>query len=173
MGQVAATTHILPAAAKRFPEMRQLHAYWLARTPEDALLPGRQHIDPVEMPRALLPFLALIALEKGARRRYRVRLAGTAFRNWAPLEFTGRSLDELAGGEGGHEFSAMLESVVTGPAVRYLSSASVLPSCGHVWLHRLGMPLARNGYDPDMILGIMLPARTGEESTICGADAAQ
>jgi hypothetical protein len=165
---------MLPAAAKRFSEMRQLHAYWLARTPEDVLLPGRQHIDPVEMPKALLPFLALIDIEKrGPRRRYRIRLAGTAFRHWSPLEFTGRYIDELAEAGGYPEFSTMLDQVVTEPAVRYLSSASVLPSRDYVRLHRLGMPLARNGYDPDMILGIMLPGRAEEELTVCEADAAQ
>lgn len=41
------------------PEQRCLYEYWHSKRPSDAALPGRQHVDPLEIP-SLLPHLFLI-----------------------------------------------------------------------------------------------------------------
>src|SRR5262245_8459779 len=74
-------------------ELQQLYAYWRARFPGGAaLLPGRQHIDPLDIPR-LLPSVQLADVEPGPRIRY--RLVGANLVQHHDVNFTGRTLDEV------------------------------------------------------------------------------
>ena len=63
-----------PATAK--PEIVALYDYWRSKAPADGTLPGRKHIDPLDIP-TLLPHIWLVDVVD-APRRFRVRLLGTA-----------------------------------------------------------------------------------------------
>lgn len=64
------------------------YAYWCSRKNEGAL-PGRQHIDPTDIP-ALLPDIMILDYVEGL---YRCRLAGTRVVEHFGQEVTGRILD--------------------------------------------------------------------------------
>jgi hypothetical protein len=63
-----------PATAK--PEIVALFDYWRSKAPAEGTLPGRRHIDPLDVPR-LLPHIWLVDVVDEPR-RFRVRLLGTA-----------------------------------------------------------------------------------------------
>lgn len=72
--------------------LRELFGYWQGKL-AGRRMPARRDIDPVEVPR-LLPNLMLADVVDGGR-RIRFRLAGTAIREIAGIELTGRYLDEI------------------------------------------------------------------------------
>lgn len=77
------------------PLLQSLYEYWLGRRHGRAV-PERRDIDPLDMPRNLLPHLLLVELH-GARPRIRYRLIGTAISERYGEDFTGRYLDEVSG----------------------------------------------------------------------------
>lgn len=140
------------------PRMRQIYDYWRDRLPEDRLLPGRQHIDPLEMPKEVLPYLSLIEVQRAETgRRFRFRLAGTAYRDWAPFDYTGRFLEDLPDTPERGRLFEMFDKIVNQPTVHYMVSRRLFGNHNGARLRRLGLPLASGGYDVDMILAVMLP----------------
>lgn len=73
-----AETFSLPDSAH--PAMHQAFAYWLSVRPETGLLPGRQHLDPLAMPR-ILPYVWLMEVHPAPPGtdipRFRFRLVGS------------------------------------------------------------------------------------------------
>jgi hypothetical protein len=142
--------------------VQQGHAYWRALRPVANLLPealpGRQHIDPVQIP-ALLPHLWLLdvvhdpAAQSGLRLRY--RLIGSHVELGFGQIRTGRWFDDVE------------PAFATDPLLRAPYEAAVLrhepsyrrgkPRFVHnntaAALERLMLPLAGNGRDVDMLLG--------------------
>ncbi|MFN4163042.1 MAG: PAS domain-containing protein [Ferrovibrio sp.] len=86
----ASTLSVLPD-----PLLQTLYEYWLERR-HGRVVPERRDIDPLDMPRRLLPHLLLVELE-GPRPRIRYRLIGTAIGERYGEDFTGRYLDEVSG----------------------------------------------------------------------------
>src|SRR5262249_16923216 len=88
----------LPPAASG-PEFRALLDYWIAKFPEEdsagSRLPGRQHIDPADLPARYLAQLLLLDVVPATPRRFRFRVAGTAFSSIAGRDVTGLHYDEL------------------------------------------------------------------------------
>lgn len=77
------------------PRHEQFYDYWLAKSPGEGLLPGRQHIDPIDIP-LLMPWIFLIdVIREGDRLRYRHRLVGTQIAEWMGYDTTGKYYDEL------------------------------------------------------------------------------
>lgn len=77
------------------PRHEQFYDYWRAKAPGDGLLPGRQHIDPIDIP-LLMPWIVLVdVVREGDRLRYRHRLVGTQIAEWAGYDTTGKYFDEL------------------------------------------------------------------------------
>lgn len=77
------------------PRHEQFYDYWLEKSPGDGLLPGRQHIDPIDIP-LLMPWIFLIdVVREGGRIRYRLRLVGTQIAEWIGHDTTGKFYDEL------------------------------------------------------------------------------
>lgn len=77
------------------PLLQSLYDYWLSRR-HGHVAPDRRDIDPLDMPRTLLPHLLLVELE-GAAPRVRYRLIGTEISTRYGEDFTGRYLDEVSG----------------------------------------------------------------------------
>src|SRR5436190_8237553 len=69
-------------------------AYWRRIRPDAGQLPGRQHFDPLEIPR-LLPFLGLADVIYTPAPRFRVRLIGTRLVDIFGGGVVGNYLDEL------------------------------------------------------------------------------
>jgi hypothetical protein len=76
-------------------EIPRLGAESWAALCADGGLPGRNDIDPLKLPRAVLPHILLIDVEDGAARRFRWRLIGTHTTTVLGRDSTGRYLDEV------------------------------------------------------------------------------
>jgi hypothetical protein len=153
--------YVLPPDATG-AEFRELLAYWQSKVQPDRL-PGRQHIDPTELqPRHLSHLLLLEVMEAaapGLRRRYRVRIAGTAFSTIAGRDVTGLYYDEIGAPERVIQVIKALDLVVERRAPVFLSGRLSIPSEDYVWVKRLYLPLAQDGNKVDMILAIWLAER--------------
>lgn len=141
----------LPQTAEE-PDFVALFEYWCRQAPA-GLLPGRQHLDPLDMPRDLLPRIVLFDVERALDGpQFRVRLAGTKVVEMLGREPRGTRLHELGLAEAGNLISALKAAVTLGAPVVY-SAPLILPSKRHLWARRIGLPLARDGVTVDMVLG--------------------
>lgn len=128
--------------------LKPLHAIWESGRDGDSL-PSRAHFDPVTMPPALLPWITIFDVENDPT-RFRVRLVGTGIVGAMGIDTTGEYLDALSGTE------ALLARSTWALENRKAYYAEDLPL---TWTHEeykhysvVGMPLAANGHDIDMLL---------------------
>lgn len=134
-------------------EQRRLYEYWSSKRPCDAVLPGRQHVDPLEIP-SLLPHLFLIDVERQPL-RFRYRVVGTQLEPELGGKLTGMWLDEVFEDFGGSLLEKQLMSVSqSGKPIHH--KGPLLPSIdkGFLWIERLILPLARDGSTIDMLMGV-------------------
>ena len=109
------------------PDFVQLFDYWCRQAPPGRL-PGRQHLDPLDLPRDMLPLLMLFDVEAaidGAQ--FRVRLAGTKVVQLLGREPRGLLLQQLGLTEAGNLTSTFRAAVTLGAPVVY-SAPLTLPS---------------------------------------------
>lgn len=160
----------LPPAANG-PEFRALLDYWIARFPKadsigeksaDGLvrLPGRQHIDPADLPARYLAQLLLLEVVPGNPRRFRFRVAGTALAGIVGRDVTGLHYDELGGTpDRMAPVARALDLVADHGRPVFVEGPLTLPSDDFFWVRRLGLPLARDGRNVDMVLGLWMAQR--------------
>lgn len=149
----------LPAGAGVDPAFARLHAYWLGKC-LDGKLPGRAAIDPLDLPRDLLPGIALLEIEHGsAGRRYRLRLFGSDLEAMTGgSNETGRYYDELVDQPGLYEkLDGLLNILITERRPVYFQAPSGAADRGFLWFGRLALPLAADGQTVDMILALVRP----------------
>ena len=78
--------------AMSHPDTQAMHAYWSAKC-AGRRMPSRADIDPLGMPRRLLPFISIVEAVPDAR-RYVYRLVGTADVQVRGFDPTGKSIHE-------------------------------------------------------------------------------
>ncbi|HLI11868.1 MAG TPA: PAS domain-containing protein [Alphaproteobacteria bacterium] len=148
----------LPTEASE-PEFVDLYGYWRRIAPSGRL-PGRQHVDPAELPPRILSHLLLLDVVRGPDDlAFRFRLAGTAFAELVGREVTGLCYHEIAAPEQTAAFLTALRRIATMREPAYLVEPLSVPSRDYVKIKRLGLPLARDGEMVDMIIGSFLPIR--------------
>jgi len=136
------------------PKLHRLLDYWVSKKPADAL-PGRQHIDPLEIPDLLAALFLIDVVRQVGGPRFHFRLMGSDFVSTLGRDFTGQWLDEAAPPESRQAlvdgYIAMLET--REPAYR----RSHLYAYGreHINYERLTCPLARDGKTVDMLIGVI------------------
>jgi hypothetical protein len=131
------------------------YAYWRARRPSMALLPSRQDIDPLEMPRSVLPWVNLIEVHRDdAALRYRHRLVGTGILDMRNRDGTGRWFEELYDEVRRTRVRRVLDLVVTDGLPRVLKDDLGNTGRAHRTLHSLVMPLATDGVTVDMLMAV-------------------
>jgi PAS domain-containing protein len=132
----------------------RLWQYWRSIHPSAGGLPGRQHVEPLDMA-DLLAWLWLVDVAREPL-RFRFRLVGTGHRRMLGTDVTGRWIDEALPGfeqqEGYGDF-------IAGAAgqIRYCRRPPEFPldrSCAAI--ERILLPLARDGASVDMLLGMTL-----------------
>ena len=152
----------LPPAASG-PEFRALLDYWIARFPKDDVagdrLPGRQHIDPADLPPRYLAQLLLLEVVPASPRRFRFRVAGTAFSTIAGRDVTGLHYDEVGTRDQVSAVIAAFDLVVDHARPVFLEGGLSFPSDDHYWVRRLGLPLAQDGRNVDMVLALWAAQR--------------
>ncbi|MGH6619224.1 MAG: PAS domain-containing protein [Alphaproteobacteria bacterium] len=144
--------------------IREAVAYWLSIKPGQAL-PGRQHLDPVDIPH-LLPNVWLIDVKRNPL-RFVFRLVGTGVVEFFGNDPTGRRLDEVF-----DEFEQTVAykdfcSVAEDKEPRWRRGTPVLFHLEKFSrIERVYLPLARNGYDVDMIFCLSVFGVHGAEKSM-------
>ena len=146
-----------------------LHRYWCGIRPADAL-PGRQHLDPADIP-ALLPTIRLYDVHRDPW-RFKYRLVGTELVRMLGHDPTGSWFDGTLGKDGATHSHADLVFVAEGRGISYRRGFPLhfLPHKDHLTSERILLPLARNGSDVDIVLGFTVhhpvpaPVRSGRAS---------
>jgi len=130
----------------------QLYGYWLSIRPPPELLPARHDMSPTDIPR-LLPWLWLADVHRG--RRFRYRLVGTVHVDAFGSNTAGHWYDEahphFQRSTAYPQFVAVAER---GKVAFYRGPPAFLIHAPWKIIERLILPLARNGRDVDMLLGI-------------------
>ncbi len=133
------------------PRFRAIADYLAGRAPP-GLLPGRQHIDAVDL-RAHLPFVNLVDVVRDAGRlRYRFRLMGTAQVDATGRDMTGCWFDDVLSAADYRWVAERFGHVVRLRRPDLAERVLPYPDRAHVRYRRVVFPLARNGVTVDMLL---------------------
>jgi hypothetical protein len=140
------------------PDIAAIIAYWTRIAPPGRL-PGRQHLEPLDIPR-LLPKLWLLdviaAPESPLLWHFRYRLVGTMMVEGFGCDPTGRLLHQAwpniaARGGTYHHYV----DVVRQPRISFRRGAPVFDgNQDYRWLERVLLPLARDGEHVDVVLAL-------------------
>ena len=147
------------------PKIAAIYDYWRRIAPGLGVLPGRQHLDPVDIPR-LLPHVWLVDVV-GSPRRFRCRLIGTALqrsRTGTPLR-PGVYVDDPVAPELKEKVLSEFRFVAeTGQPLWFRGKANA-PHVKQIFeLERLYLPLAADGVAVNMLLCMsILYESTGKE----------
>jgi len=131
--------------------------YWCAMADRLGRIPGRQHVDPLaiaaENPEAL-PHLWLLDVERNPY-RFRCRLVGGALKRAGAVHRVGDYLDTLVDHSRPNNLQQRLIAVCERHMPDFRGGPPQLPHDRYVAeVHRLSLPLARDGTTVDMILNV-------------------
>ena len=131
--------HSLPFLDDRI--LLNLAAYWSAKRGQHPM-PARSAIDPLDMPRRLLPHLALVE-PTGQGQEIRFRLVGTELVQRFGRDATGKTSTELYAGSDylGH-LESIYGSVFADAQPLYVENTRVWREEGHGRMRRLLLPVA-------------------------------
>jgi hypothetical protein len=143
------------------PKLAKLWEYWNTKR-GTRLMPARADLDPLEIPR-LLPVVYLLDVLHDPL-RFRVRLVGTAVREFAGEDFTGQPVDENLYDNRADDAVDVLKQVVERKAPIAVRGNAIFEQ-GREWQKNeaLIMPLSSDGVTVDMLLGANGPATQFEE----------
>lgn len=131
------------------------YAYWLSRKPGPALVPSRQDIDPLEMPRTLLPWINLIEVHRAdGGLQYRHRLVGTGIVDMRNRDGTGQWFADLYDHARLTRVRRVLDQVVRDSQPRILQDDLGNTGRSYRTLHSLVLPLAADGVTIDMLMAV-------------------
>jgi len=135
----------------RHPKIEQIFEYWRALHPAPDRLPGRQHFDPVSVPK-LLSNIYLIEIV-GRPPRFRFRLLGeNIIRSGGPGR-PGKFVDELPRTDVGTYLQDQLIGVLEDRNPAYYKGPPTLVHHAHVTLlEGIMLPLAADGIEIDNFL---------------------
>ena len=151
-----APSFTLPADAS--PKIRELFGYWQSIHPESGL-PGRQHLDPMDIPQ-LLPNIWMIDVAQDPL-CFRVRLIGTEIVRFSGHDATGLCLSEVFPDYKKTEaFQVHRHCALSGTPAYRKSGIISNPGRNHIEAERIYLPLAKDGKTVDILLVMTL--YTGE-----------
>lgn len=134
--------------------IRDLIRNWLAIHPGDRL-PGRQHFDPLAIPR-LLKNVILTEVERDPY-RFRVRVVGTVIADAFGRDFTGKYMDEVFEGHAESlSHSVRVEVVETGMPHLRPAAPGTFKGMDIAPLEGVHLPLAADGVTVDHVLSMFV-----------------
>lgn len=135
------------------PLLADLLAYWASKR-ADGDVPDKQRIEPTEIDRRLLPFIAISELEPEGRVRYRLVGSGIVARHG--IDPTGGYLnDVLQGAYRDYILGLHFESAKKRRPI-YAEALSHSAEGGYFWARRLVLPLSQGGAEIRFILGAQI-----------------
>ena len=136
------------------PHVRDLAEYWLAIHPSHGL-PGRQHLDPCDIP-SLLPNLVLVDIRRDPL-KFTWRLVGTGVVRIFARDHTGLSFEgAYHKGKGSHAYMDACRLIGTSEPQWRKDRASFMRDRKYLIVERAFFPLARDGNKVDVIIGIII-----------------
>lgn len=146
----------MPSSTDPSPRVAAFMAHWQSLRPAPGVLPGRQHFDPMRVPR-FLPNVWLIDVVPGPPRRYRLRLVGGAIVDAGFVGQPGDFMDDPRVSADPVAVVATLDKVVDTGQPDWRRGPTVVKHDKYVErLERVLMPLARDGTHVDMIIGLTI-----------------
>jgi len=143
----------VPEFIATHPRFQQLNDYLVARAPE-GLLPGRQHVDPTDIPN-LLSVISFVDVERdGGNIQLRFRLVGTTCTEAMGRDITGEIVDDRHLTKCGKAIATQMLEIVESRQPGFGDLSVALAGREHVGYRRVYFPLARNGKDVDMLIGV-------------------
>lgn len=131
------------------------YSYWYNRKPSIGLLPSRQDLDPLEMPRSLLPWINLIEVHRTENDlRYRHRLVGTGIVDMRNRDGTGYWFEQLYDEARVKRIRRVLDMVVADGHPRILEDDLGNTGRSYRTLYSLVLPLASDGRTVDMLMAV-------------------
>jgi len=145
------------------PDILRMRDYWRSIHPPTGL-PGRQHVDVLDIPKALLPRIWLLDVQ-AAPFRLRYRLAGTEIVRAIGREVTGQWLDDAHPHlKGDPQYLARYRGVVTTRAPsRRRGRATLWTHQDYREIENILLPLARDSATVDMIMVLTVLYRWDRE----------
>jgi hypothetical protein len=152
------TPYVFPTEA-RDPRFRAFFDYWVSKTPP-GFLPGRQHIDPLEMKRFLPYILIFDVLSEAGRYRFRYRLIGTHVIELHGFSRIGDFVEDYAHPSHYERvFYPEMVSVIEQRRPHFAVRKTPVNQENFTGYHRLKLPLATNGETVNMIIGLHIGVR--------------
>jgi hypothetical protein len=144
--------------------IRVMAEHWHAMRPADRL-PGREHLDPLGLPRRLLPWLLLLdVVRDGDRLDFRYRLVGTSNVAMVGFDPTGKLASEAFHGAGLAVVTAPFVTTVNEGAPTYWIANIPHPRVDAIHVERGFFPLADDGRTVDRLIGVAMPRERSEET---------
>jgi hypothetical protein len=152
------STFTLPVDAT--PKIKALYDYWLSIHPPGGGLPGRRHLDPLDIPE-LLPNIWMIDVTRNPNAdtpmRMRFRLVGTEIVKFTGRDVTGFWLDQVYPDYGNTAaFRAHRDCAERGAPGYRKSGVLSNPGRHFIEAERLYLPLAEDGRQVDIVLVMTL-----------------
>ena len=137
------------------PRLRRFYDYWQGKRHGERV-PGRQDVDPLEIP-DLLPYISILdVLGAGPAMRFRFRLVGTANVRIAGREYTGAFIDDVFEPADAARMNAAYRDIVERREPHYWVNQAAVRGNAPVRYSRLMVPLATDGATVDMLMGLFL-----------------
>jgi hypothetical protein len=134
------------------PMLMEAAMYWAAKR-NARQMPKRSDISPIDMPRPLLPWLAIAAIEYEPFNAF-YRLAGTEVVWHYGFDLTGRRITDIASGEYANYIIGLFQSVCENKEAVYSESIFRWNEDGWRRTRRLMMPLASD--TPDTVTQVLV-----------------
>lgn len=137
------------------PALQRFYEYWLSKF-KDGNIPGRHDVDPLDVP-DLMPKLNLIDVERrDGGLSFRFRVFGTEHVEFNKADFTGQTVDEVFPPDVAAKVNAVYASVVGTGEPHYWRENIAIPGREHIEYERLICPLASDGENVDMLIGVFV-----------------
>ena len=132
-----------------------LHHWWQAKAAVRGALPGRADFEPLEMRDLLQDLYMVDVLRLPDALRFRYRLIGTAITQRTGRDVTGRFFEDVYPAGLLADFSASFRWIVTqGQPLRSFGNME-FSGQGYLGFEALEVPLATDGNQIDIILGVL------------------
>jgi len=133
------------------PRFRRFADYLAAKAPPGKL-PGRKHIDPLELA-DILSWIMLVDVirEDRGKARYRIRLVGTEVVAIQGSDATGKYVEDVLTAKEGVEVIRGYDEILLTREPQYRKSIVATPGREHVPYERVAFPLAADGENVDML----------------------